>query len=129
MAEETNMAELKTEIAAMVAEALKEAGVSSEQSPVAPSERAERRAEHELKMFARKMDDPSRSTSRPTNPKRHEDLQARFTESRAPVDQPIQKKTQTVEDAVGDTIAVIVVDNGVFKTGNFYIEGTLTAVV
>lgn len=128
MAEETNMAELKTEIAAMVAEALKEAGVSPEQSPVSPNERAERRAEHELKMFARKMDDPSRSSSRPTNPKRHEDLQARFTESRAPVDQPIQKKNQTVEGG-GDTIEVVVVDNGVFKTGNFLIKGALTAVV
>lgn len=28
----------------------------------------------------------------------------------------------------GDTIAVVVVDNGEFKTGNFYIDGVLTAI-
>lgn len=90
-------------------------------------EREERKIKKDLENFGRFVSDPTRA-ARPTNPKRHEELQRSYNELKAPEKREIEVKRQAggeLGGELGDTIELTVVHNGEFQVGDFYINGAL----
>lgn len=90
-------------------------------------ERESRKAERELRRYSES--DGRSGNPRPTSPRRVEELKIRSTvlpAATTPRPQPAAPAPGGGMD--GDTVEIVVVDNGEFKTGKFYIEGALVAV-
>lgn len=114
------------------ADALGEAGLSPDEEKNdlrerLQRERQERVMKKELKDFARKQSDPA-SHARDTNLRLREESVTRTSKQ---LEAPKASVTQVSEKSPSTewkSIEIVVVDNGQFKKGKFYISGELTAI-
>ena len=123
---ENAVAEMEKRLAAL------EQGGSASKGPESERERMQRERQERIdaKREARPENDERRmGDPRPTSRQRKEDLSRRSsTVLPGPTMNP-PKPPAPQAGKLGDTIEVVVVDNGEFKTGLFYVDGALTPVV